>query len=228
MAKLDLDAFKSSANSALKKQETQGIFKEHHDVHESVPLDELVEGTTIRLFKTDLSALQHSIERLGQIEPIIVRKVGEQYEILNGHRRVAVAKALGFVDISADIIEASDSDAIILPYLLNSHEGFDVIEIALYLKTLRDSHGLSDAQILEHTGLHVDTYTDIFYDVQGDTLEDFNAHFDALLKKHFKLKDGGYHIEKSGIDLKIGIDTTTADTLTQAEVYKFIYRLSNL
>jgi hypothetical protein len=48
------------------------------------------------------------------------------------------------------------------------------------------------------------------------------------LKKHFKLKEGAYHIEKSGVDLKIGIDTTSADRMTQAEVYKFIYRLSNL
>jgi hypothetical protein len=228
MAKLDLDAFKSSANSALKKQETQGIFKEHHDVHESVPLNNLIEGTKIRLFKRDITALQHSIESIGQIEPIIVRKVDETYEILNGHRRVAVAKALGFVDISADIIEASDRDALILPYLLNSHEGFDILEIAHYIQLLHHSHHMSDDDILQSTGLHVDAYRDIFYDLKGDVLEDFNAHFDALLKKHFKLKEGAYHIEKSGVDLKIGIDTTSADRMTQAEVYKFIYRLSNL
>ncbi|MEA2111084.1 MAG: ParB N-terminal domain-containing protein [Campylobacterota bacterium] len=228
MAKLNLDEFKSSANSALERQETQGIFKEHHDVHESVNLSDLVCNVTIRLLKTDIKALKHSIETLGQIEPIIVRKVGEKYEVLNGNRRIAVAKALGFADISADIIEASDEDALILPYLLNSHEGFDVIEIAQYLKALRDTNGMSEKSILEKTGLHVNKYTDIFYDTKGDALKEFNTYFDALLKKHFKIKDGAYNIEMNGISLKIGIDTDTADKLTQAEVYRLIYKLSNL
>ncbi len=228
MAKLNLDEFKNSANSALAKQETQGIFKEHHDVHESVSLTDLVSNVNLRLLKTDTKALKHSIETLGQIEPIIVRKVGNKYEVLNGNRRVEVAKALGFADISADIIQASDDDALILPYLLNSHEGFDVIEIAQYLKTLRDTHNMSDKEILEKTGLHVNKYTDIFYDAKGDALRDFNAHFDALLKKHFKLKDGGYNIETEGINLKIGIDTAASDASSQAEVYRFIYKLSNL
>ncbi len=228
MAKLNLDEFKNSANSALAKQETQGIFKEHHDVHESVSLTDLVSNVNLRLLKTDTKALKHSIETLGQIEPIIVRKVGNKYEVLNGNRRVEVAKALGFADISADIIQASDDDALILPYLLNSHEGFDVIEIAQYLKTLRDTHNMDEKEILEKTGLHVNKYTDIFYDAKGDALRDFNAHFDALLKKHFKLKDGGYNIETEGINLKIGIDTAASDASSQAEVYRFIYKLSNL
>ncbi len=228
MAKLNLDEFKNSANSALAKQETQGIFKEHHDVHESVSLTDLVTNVNIRLLKTDTTALKHSIETVGQIEPIIVRKIDDKYEVLNGNRRVLVAKTLGFADISADIIQANDEDALILPYLLNSHEGFDVIEIAQYLKTLRDTHGMSEKSILEKTGLDINKYTDIFYDVKDDALKDFNAHFHALLKKHFKIKDGGYNIEMNGINLKIGIDSMKADAVTQAEVYRLIYKLSNL
>jgi hypothetical protein len=228
MAKLNLDTFKSNANEAVARQETQGIFKDHHDVHESVSIDALIAPTSIRLFEKDLSALSHSIELLGQIEPIIVRAVGDQYEVLNGNRRVAIAKSLGFLDISVDIIEASDSDALFLPYLLNSHEGFDIIEIAYYLQGLKEKHKLSNEMILEKTGLHVSKYSDLFSDTQGVTLQSFNDHYNALLNKYFKLRNGAFDIEKNGINLKIGIDTKKADEESKAEIYRFIHKLSNL
>ncbi len=228
MAKLNLDKFKSSASSALSKQKTQGIFKEHHDQHENIVLDKLTSRIKISLFPNDIQALKHSIESLGQIEPIIVRNVGDTFEILNGNRRIEVAKALGFVDILADIIEVSDEDALFLPYLLNSHKGFDVIEIAQYLNLLKVVHNIDDAKILKKTGLEVKAYKDLFYQDNGDGLKSFNAHFNALLKKYFKLKNGAFDITKSGIDLKIGIDAAKANDKTKAEVYKFIYKLSSL
>lgn len=228
MAKLNLETFKSNANSAITKQETHGIFKEHHNAHESVSIDALIAPTSLRLFEKDLSALVRSIELLGQIEPIIVRKVGDKYEVLNGNRRVAVAKSLGFLDISAEIIEASDSDALFLPYLLNSHEGFDIIEIAYYLQELKEKHQLSDETILEKTGLHVSQYSDLFSQTQSITLQSFNDHYNALLNKYFKLRNGAFDIERNGINLKIGIDTKKANDESKAEIYRFIHTLSNL
>ncbi len=227
MAKLNLDKFKDSANSALSKQKTQGIFKEHHDVHKSVAIDSLVNGIVISLFNESIDALKHSIETLGQIEPIIVRSVGEKYEILNGKRRVAVAKALGFADISADIIEARDEDALFLPYLLNSHKGFDLLEIGQYLKLLKEQN-IDDETIFKKTGLVVKEYDDLFFEDDGETLKSFNAHYDALLKKYFKMRNGNLDIEKSGIRLKMIIDSAKANEETKTELYRFIHKLSNI
>lgn len=228
MAKLNLDTFKTNAIEAVAQQETKGIFKEHHDVHQSISIDDLITNINIRLLPREIDALKHSIETLGQIEPIIVRKMDDKYEVLNGNRRVEVAKALGFADISADIIKASDSDALFLPYLLNSHEGFDIIEIAAYLQDLREKHHIKNDMILEKTGLHVNKYSDLFSELQGDTLKNFNAHYDGLLNRYFKLKDGVFDIEKSGVSLKIGINAKKASDLTKAEIYRFIHKLSNL
>jgi hypothetical protein len=93
---------------------------------------------------------------------------------------------------------------------------------------LQQTHNITEKQILEKTGLHVKEYSDLFCDTKGDLLENFNAHFDALLKKHFKLKEGAFNIAKSGVNLKIGIDSGKADKTTQSEIYKFIHKLSNL
>ena len=228
MAKLNLDTFKNNASEAIVKQKTQGIFKEHHDIHESVTLDNLISNISIRTLDSNTDALKHSIEALGQIEPIIVRRVGEKYEILNGNRRVEVAKELGFVDISVDIINASDDDALFLPYILNAHEGFDIIEIASYLQNLKENHNISNDTILEKTGLHVNKYSDLFSELKGDTLQNFNTHYDGLLHKYFRLRDGAFDIEKGGVSLKIAIDSNKADDATKAEIYRFIHKLSNL
>ncbi len=228
MAKLNLDTFKSNASEAIVKQETQGIFKEHHDIHKSVALDNLISPISIRTLTSNTDALKHSIETLGQIEPIIVRLVGEKYEVLNGNRRARVAKELGYIDISADIVNASDEDALFLPYLLNPHEGFDIIEIASYLQDLKEKHSISNETILEKTGLHVNKYSDLFSQLKCDTLQNFNTHYDALLHKYFKLRDGAFNIEKDGVNLKIAIDSDNADERTKAEVYRFIHKLSNI
>jgi len=228
MAKLNLEAFKNNAHKALSKHEGQGIFKEHHDTQTTLPIDALETNSMLRYFQRDLSTLKHSVERFGQIEPIVVRKMGDKYKVLNGVRRVAVAVMLGRADIVVDIIEAGDEDALFLPYLLNAHESFDMVEIALYLKALKEQHNLSDKVIEEGCGLKVSDYKDLFFNVDTEIIHDFNVHFDTLLKKYFKYKNGELDIEKSGIRLQIGLNEKNTDENARAELYRFIYRLSTL
>ncbi|MEA3523518.1 MAG: ParB/RepB/Spo0J family partition protein [Campylobacterota bacterium] len=228
MAKLNLDSFKNNVSTKVEKQETQGIFKEHHNIQETLAIDELESKINLRLLDTDTDALKHSIETLGQIEPIVVRSLDGKYEILDGNRRLSVAKALGLHVISVNIIKASDSDALFLPYLLNAKEGFDIIEIASYLQNLKENHNISNETILKKTGLHVNKYSDLFSELKGDALQNFNTHYDELLHKYFRLRDGAFDIGKDGVSLKIAIDSTKANDATKAEVYRFIHKLSNL
>jgi ParB family transcriptional regulator, chromosome partitioning protein len=48
--------------------------------------------------------LVDSIRKYGIITPIIVRRVGEKYEIIDGRHRYAVAMQLGLTDIPAQIV----------------------------------------------------------------------------------------------------------------------------
>ncbi len=228
MAKLNLDNFKNNARTTLTRQETQGIFKEHHNIQERIDINELFCDIKIRILDSDLQALRYSIETLGQIEPITVHRVGERYEILNGNRRLEVAKLLNQKDIAVNILHVENNDALFLPYLLNCTNSFDIIEVALYLQKLKREYNITDNIILEKLGLHVEKYSDLFSELKGDVLKDFNTHYDALLHKYFKLKDGAFDIEKNGINLKIAIDTSIADEVSRAEVYRLIHKLSNL
>ncbi len=227
MAKVNLETFKTNAKRALAKKETHGIFKQRREKFETVPLTSLDEGMRLRIFSRDLEPLKRSIEKLGQLEPIIVRRQGDRYEILDGHRRVAVAKSLGHADIAAEVIEAEDKDALFLPYLLNAAESFDLIEIALYLRHLTHELGIDAAAIQEEIGLRVDDFKELFFERGTNPLEAFNDHFEGLLRRHFRIVKQRLDIEKNGVGLRLEVDEK-ADARTKSEVYRFIYRLSQL
>jgi ParB/RepB/Spo0J family partition protein len=225
---MDLSKFKSNAKKALSKKETHGIFKEGTERIQTVPIRSLEEGLKVRLFEKDLTPLKKSIESMGQLEPVVVRRRGEAYEVLDGYRRVAVARELGRADIAAEIVEVEDAEAPLLHFILNAPESFDIIETALYLRRLVREFGMNEETIYEKTGLRVSDYEELFFDPGDDVLESFNAHFEALLKRYFRIVRGELDIEKNGVRVKVGMDNAQADVRTKAEVYRFIYKLSLL
>ncbi|WP_457597001.1 ParB/RepB/Spo0J family partition protein [Hydrogenimonas sp.] len=228
MAKVDLSRFKQNAKRTLSKKETHGIFKHTSERIQTVPLEALRDGVKVRLFSKDLTPLQKSIETLGQLEPIVVRRVGEGYEILDGYRRVEVAKTLQKADIAAEIVEVEDGEAPLMPFILNAPESFDIIETALFLRRLHNEFAISEEAIYEKTGLKLADYKELFFDPGDEVLERFNAHFEALLKRHFRIVRGELDIEKNGVRIKVAMDNAQADARTKAELYRFIYKLSLL
>ena len=60
-----------------------------------------------------LEQLAEDIKSNGLINPIVVREIcfTQEYEILSGHRRVTAAKKLGWTEIDAHIIFATDTEA---------------------------------------------------------------------------------------------------------------------
>ncbi len=58
--------------------------------------------------------LAESIRKNGLISPIIVRRKGDRYEMISGHRRKHACELLGHSDIVCSIVDASDDEAIIM------------------------------------------------------------------------------------------------------------------
>ena len=59
----------------------------------------------------EFKGLVTSVKKQGIIQRVLVRKVDEGYEIIDGHRRVEAAKAAGIKDVPCDIVEADDVTA---------------------------------------------------------------------------------------------------------------------
>lgn len=95
-----------------------------------------------------VSSLVSSIERCGQIAPVIAVKESDFYFVLiDGYLRVAALKRCGHDTVMAEIWGCKEAEALIR-VLLRSHERrWETVEQALVMRELKDRHGLSDCQI---------------------------------------------------------------------------------
>ncbi|MFK7788287.1 MAG: ParB/RepB/Spo0J family partition protein [Phycisphaeraceae bacterium] len=69
--------------------------------------------------------LAREIDRTGLYPPVIVRPIGDRYQILDGHHRVRVLQQLGRVEASVVIWPIDDEQALVLLASLNRLQGED-------------------------------------------------------------------------------------------------------
>ena len=62
----------------------------------------------------DVAELAASIRAVGVLQPILVRKVGERYELIAGHRRVHAARLVGMVNIAAIVVDADAERSVVM------------------------------------------------------------------------------------------------------------------
>ncbi len=88
--------------------------------------------------------LAASIEEVGLMQPILLTKRGERYEIVWGHRRYLAHKFLGKLQILAKIQELEETQVVIMRATENIHrEGITPIEEGLTYKSLLEQDGMT-------------------------------------------------------------------------------------
>ena len=98
--------------------------------------------------KYSLEELAGSIRKYGIINPILVRKKGERYEIIAGERRVNAAKLVGLKKIPAIIKNVDDYAALELALIDNiQREGINPIEEARAYETLLKNQSLTEDEL---------------------------------------------------------------------------------
>ena len=127
---------KTSINTIKELQIKQLIKEPNHPRKESGNLDSLLQ----------------SIKKDGIISPVTVVKVNENvYHVIDGYRRVEVAKKLGIETIYCIVFEGYDpATAAHQSFVLNNERAqLNEIEIALHIKKMKDTFGYS------HTDLEI-------------------------------------------------------------------------
>ncbi len=56
----------------------------------------------------DMRSLTESIQTHGLLQPVLVRRVGDRYQLIAGERRLRAAELAGWTDVPAQVIEADD------------------------------------------------------------------------------------------------------------------------
>jgi ParB family chromosome partitioning protein len=106
--------------------------------------------------RSNVEDLINSFERQGQLSPICVRRHPAKhgrYQIVYGNRRLAADQKLGWKKISASIVDAKDSSAILMAFAENvDRTDFTDYEKATVLKRLHEITGYNYNQIASSIG----------------------------------------------------------------------------
>ena len=103
---------------------------------------------------TSLQELSVSIKNIGIIQPITVRKVGNNdYQLISGERRLRACKEIGLKKIPAYVREANDQDSLEMALVENIHrQDLDAIEIAISYQRLIEEINLTQEELSDKIG----------------------------------------------------------------------------
>ncbi|ATA67200.1 chromosome partitioning protein ParB [Capnocytophaga cynodegmi] len=109
----------------------------------------------------ELEGLASSIQELGVIQPITVRKIGfNKFELISGERRFRASKLAGLKTIPAYVRIADDNESLTMALVENiQRQDLDPIEIALSYQRLIEEINLTQDQMSKRVGKKRSTIT---------------------------------------------------------------------
>ena len=101
----------------------------------------------------NLAELAESIRQHGVIQPVIVRQLGERFELVVGERRLRAARLAGLKEIPAFVRDMSDVEIMEVAIIENlQREDLNAIEEATAIKQLQESLGYTQERLAQRLG----------------------------------------------------------------------------
>ncbi len=157
-----------------------------------------------------LRELADSIQKMGVIQPITLRKQGEQYQIIAGERRFRASILAGKKKIPAYIRTAEDEDMLEMALVENiQREDLDAIEVALSYQRLMDEFSLTQEEMSKRVGKKRATI----------------ANYIRLLKLPSEIQFGirDKDITMGHARALLGVDDPSAQLMVYNQILKFDY-----
>jgi ParB/RepB/Spo0J family partition protein len=109
----------------------------------------IVEGYSPRRDFSRKEELKRSIEKEGLVEPLLVRKDGNVYIVIDGIMRFRAVKELGWKSVECIVIDADEEKSYRLSYIKNTQrQNFNDIEESLHLQTVKDKFGYNNEDLV--------------------------------------------------------------------------------
>ena len=116
-------------------------------------IDEPAGVVRLEINAGEISELAASIKEVGLLQEILVRPVGDRYEIVFGHRRYLACRSLNWAKMGATVREISDIECALLRATENVHrKDLSPIEEAAVYQDLHETHKLNYDQIGKRMG----------------------------------------------------------------------------
>ena len=108
--------------------------------------------------KGALEELASSIQEHGLMQPITVRAVGDNYELIAGERRLKASKLIGLEEIPAVIVEVSNQNSAVLALIENlQRENLNFIEESQAYHNIMKDHGYTQQELAKSIGKNQST-----------------------------------------------------------------------
>jgi ParB family chromosome partitioning protein len=102
----------------------------------------------------EIEALAASIREVGILQPVVVRRAGDRYELVAGERRLRAAKVAGLATIPVVLRDTGDSDLLREALIENIHrQDLGPIELADAFRQLLEELGLKQEELADRVGV---------------------------------------------------------------------------
>ncbi|MCF6212877.1 MAG: ParB/RepB/Spo0J family partition protein [Flavobacteriaceae bacterium] len=158
--------------SAILKTASESEINESFAVNKTAVLDTIIDVELDKIIENPFQPRTHfnekaltelavSIQELGVIQPITVRKIAHnKFQLVSGERRLRASKQLGLKTIPTYIRLANDQEMLAMALVENiQRKDLDPIEIALSYQRLIDEINLTQEQLSKRVGKERSTVT---------------------------------------------------------------------
>ncbi|HYV34316.1 MAG TPA: ParB/RepB/Spo0J family partition protein [Gemmataceae bacterium] len=159
-----------------------------------VPLD-LIQNNPFQPRKTfdpdELASLSASVKNHGILQPVVVRKIGQQYQLVAGERRLRAAQDAGLTTVPVRIVDFNDQQVIEAALAENiQRTDLNPIEKAHGFKDYLDRFKMSHDKLAQRLGLARTTITNLLnlLDLEPEVQEGLRTN--QISEGHAKLLKG--------------------------------------
>ena len=101
----------------------------------------------------NLADLASSIRQQGVLQPVLVREVGERYQLIAGERRWRAAKMVGLATVPCLVHNLDDLRTLMLALIENlQREDLDAVEQARAYRQMIDEFGMTQEEVADRLG----------------------------------------------------------------------------
>ncbi len=109
-----------------------------------------------------LQSLSESIDSHGLLQPVVVRKVDDRYQLVAGERRLRAAIRAGWSDVPANVVEADDREAAELAIVENlQRKDLNPLEKAASFQRYLEAYGCTQEELAKRLNLDRSTIANL-------------------------------------------------------------------
>lgn len=163
----------------------------------------------------ELSAMSATVKSHGILQPLVVRQVGDQYQIVAGERRYRAAQQAGLAAVPVRIVDFNDQEVVEAALIENIHRtDLNPIEKAQGFKDYLDRFNLNHEQLAQRLGLARSTITnlvnllDLPPEIQDGLRVNHISEAHAKILKGIKDRDRQMSMYKQVVALGLSVKAT--------------------